>query len=83
MKVCPGCKTEEEDPRASFCKNCGSDLVEAARISQQPAAPSPAAPPAIQPLAKSGINTTTLILGVTVGILTVVIVIMGLFLTVW
>ncbi|MBN2027340.1 MAG: zinc ribbon domain-containing protein [Actinobacteria bacterium] len=83
MKFCPNCGRDEDNPQASFCRNCGAGLVDAPREYQEQEATRSAIPDTGQPVVGGGMNITTLILSVLVGILSVVIVVMALFLTVW
>lgn len=97
MKVCPDCGAKEQDPGAVFCKICGSKLVEAGQVppeqtvlpqatpqavaSQQAPTRSSAVSPQKPAAAKK--NTTTLVLGITVGVLSVVIIVLALWLILW
>ncbi|MBN2027181.1 MAG: hypothetical protein JW854_10535 [Actinobacteria bacterium] len=97
MKICPDCGAREQVPGATFCRNCGSKLVEADQVPPEPAAVGQAAPQHVAPQgapaqtsavspskpAADKENTTTLILGITVGVLSVVIIVLALWLTLW
>jgi len=97
VKVCPDCGAKEQDPGAAFCKICGSKLVEAGQVPPKPAAigqvtpqvdasqqaPAKPAAAAIPKAAADKKNTTTVVLGVAVGVLSVVIIVMALWLTLW